>query len=88
MDMDMHVHMDMDMDMQCIMYGTLRSRSFGPLVRACGDLVWEGVTCGRVMVVQTLGREPAGSGAYAKRSSSVVVKGRLATASPSERSEL
>ena len=43
---------------------------------------------GRVLVVETLGREPAGSGAYAKRSSSVVVKGRLATASPSERSEV
>ena len=49
--------------------------------------MWEGVAWEGVVVVQTLGREPAGCGAYAKRSSSVVVKGRLATASPSDLSE-
>ena len=63
MEMEMEMEMEMDMDMQySIMYGTPRSRSFGPLLRACGVVVWKGATCGRVMVVRTLGREPAGPG--------------------------
>ena len=47
-----------------------------------GGDVWEGDRSADA------GKGAGGSGAYAKRSSNVVVKGRLATASPSERSEL
>ena len=76
------------MHMQCVVYSALRSPSFEPSSESVrGGVVWEGVAWEGVVVVQTPGREPVGRGAYAKRSSSVVVKGRLATASPSDLSE-